>query len=115
MYEATANVAAGIDGEGRPPKSVTTTLFRLERRLIDGAALSAYDGSLRSVLPRLLESRHRGETMISFKRQAGLCAALALTAGTWLASSKADDAMPPAGMMPVADFPRAAICSRCTS
>ena len=44
--------------------------------------------------------------MISFKRQAGLCAAFALTAGTWLAFSKADDAMPPAGMMPVADFPK---------
>jgi hypothetical protein len=44
--------------------------------------------------------------MISFKRQAGLCAALALTAGTWLAFSKADDATPPAGMMPVADFPK---------
>jgi hypothetical protein len=75
-------------------------------KMIDGAALSGYDGSLRSFLRQLLESRHGGETMISFKRQAGLCAALALTAGTWLAFSKADDAMPPAGMMPVADFPK---------
>jgi hypothetical protein len=75
-------------------------------KMIDGVALSGYDGSLRSFLRQLLESRHGGETMISFKRQAGLCAALALTAGTWLAFSKADDAMPPAGMMPVADFPK---------
>src|SRR5580700_4583127 len=44
--------------------------------------------------------------MISFMKQAGLCAALALTAGTWLAFSKADDATPPAEMMPVADFPK---------
>ena len=44
--------------------------------------------------------------MISFKRQAGLCAALALTAGTWLPFSKADDATPAAVIMPVADFPK---------
>src|SRR5580700_4969203 len=44
--------------------------------------------------------------MISFMKQAGLCTALALTAGTWLAFSKADDATPPVGMMPVADFPK---------
>ena len=44
--------------------------------------------------------------MISFKRQAGLCAVLALTAGTWLAFSKADDATPPGGMMPADDFPK---------
>ena len=44
--------------------------------------------------------------MISFTRQAGFCAALALTAATWLAFSKADDATQPAGMMPVADFPK---------
>src|SRR5580692_1742179 len=61
---------------------------------------------LRSFFPQLLESRPRGETMISFKRQAGLCAALALTAGTWLAFSKADDATPAEVMMPVADFPK---------
>jgi hypothetical protein len=43
--------------------------------------------------------------MVSFNKQA-LRAALVFTAGMWLAFSKADDAVPPAGMTPVADFPK---------
>src|SRR5262245_55413726 len=37
--------------------------------------------------------------------QAGLAAALAFTATTWLAISKADDAAPPDALPHVADFP----------
>jgi hypothetical protein len=44
--------------------------------------------------------------MVLFKKYAGLGAALAFMVGTWLAFSHADDATPPAGMVPVADFPK---------
>ena len=44
--------------------------------------------------------------MLSFNKQTALRTALAFTAVTWLAFSKADDAPPPAGMPPVADFPK---------
>ena len=44
--------------------------------------------------------------MLSFNKQAGLGAAVAFTAGMWLVLAEANDATTPAGMTPVAEFPK---------